>query len=120
VGVYLAHDFGHNGGCPISRSVIVKAWYSQCDAEYITETQAYSILKKAGGICSTPGVLRSEYCRECSVAAIVMEYLGSTLETVRQSVPGRKFTEEMVLAVAIEMVSISYSSATPQFECWTF
>jgi len=103
--VYLgAHDFGHDGGCPTSRSVTVKAWSSPHDPECVTETRAYSILKKAG-IRGTPGVLKREFCHQCSVTAIVMEYLGPTLET-RQSLPGQKFTEEMVLAVAIEMVSI--------------
>lgn len=105
MGVYLAHDFGHDGGCPTSRSVIVKAWLSSCDPECVTETRAYSILKNAG-IRGTPEVLKREFCYQCSVAAIVMEYLGPTLERVRQSLPGHKFTEEMVLAVAMEMVRI--------------
>lgn len=115
MGVYLAHDFGHEGGCPTSQAVFVKAWTRSRDPECITETRVYRVFQWSG-MPGTPKVLENGRCNECRVTVIVMEHLGPTLETVRQLLPGKKFTEEMVLAVAIEMVSISPSSTISHSE----
>ena len=102
-GVFRAYDFGSPDGCIGAKMVIIKAWNNSGDAECVTESRVYQALQ-SHFISGVPSLLASSYDKECQVYALVIEALGDSLEDLLYMTPGNRFTEEMVLAVAIQLV----------------
>ncbi|KAJ7586382.1 kinase-like domain-containing protein [Mycena floridula] len=97
-GVYLAYDFSK--GCDKPRQVIVKAWVNPAEGQ--TELSVYQRFQS--GMDGVPDLLSSGYDPLCDVFALVLQKLGPTLEDIQTVLPGRVFTESMVLDVAIQMI----------------
>lgn len=102
-GVFQAYDFGSQDGCNAASTVIIKAWNSSGDDECLTESRVYQALQ-SHSISGVPSLLASSYDEECQVYALVIETLGDSLEDLLHMTPGNRFSEEMVLAVAIQLV----------------
>jgi len=102
-GVFQAYDFGSPNGCIAARTVIIKAWNSSGDDECLTESRVYHALQ-SHSMSGVPSLLASSYDEECQVYALVIETLGDSLENLLRMTPGNRFSEEMVLAVAIQLV----------------
>ena len=107
--VCVAYDFGGMGGCKESREVIIKAWTCFDDEEYRTESSAYSILT-ALPMKGCPSFIEShkDPTREV-VFAMVLEKLGPSLEELCNLMSPVRFNEKMTLALAIQMVRVSFS-----------
>lgn len=73
------------------------------DDECFTESGVYQDLQ-SNSITGVPTLLASSHEEECQVYALVIETLGDSLEDVLHMTPGNRFNEEMVLAVAIQLV----------------
>jgi hypothetical protein len=53
-----------------------------------------------------PAVLANSYDAGCDVYAIVLQLLGPSLAALRQLFPDCRLDDKMVLAVAIQLVSV--------------
>ena len=73
------------------------------DDECLTESRVYRALQ-SNSITGVPALLASSYEEECQFYALVIETLGDSLEDVLHMTPENRFNEEMVLAVAIQLV----------------
>lgn len=102
-GVFRAYDFGSPSGCNGAKIVIIKAWNNSSDEECVTEARVYRALQ-SHSISGVPSLLASSYDEECQVYALVIEALGDSLEDLLHITPGNRFSEEMVLAVAIQLL----------------
>ncbi|KAF8888304.1 kinase-like domain-containing protein [Infundibulicybe gibba] len=103
-GVYLAYDISSDIGCSSKKMVVIKAWLSPSDAECLMEAEAYRSLSSPSLVSGTPGLLASEYDATCGVYALVLERLGPSLEDIRPLFPGHRFSEQLVLCIAIQML----------------
>jgi hypothetical protein len=90
----------------------VKTWVSASDSECRSESAAYDAFRLSP-FTGVPTVLANSFDADCDVHAIVLKLVGLTLEDLRCLCPSGKFQDKMVLAVAIQMVSI-YSKLYPK------
>ncbi|KAJ7628872.1 kinase-like domain-containing protein [Roridomyces roridus] len=101
-GVYLAYDFGGPKGCAEASEVVIKAWVSGSDVEFLNETGAYKVLDGCVGVPQTFGP--PQYDPACDIHVLPMQKLGPTLEDLMLKLPKARFDARMVLMVAIQMI----------------
>ncbi|KAF4614588.1 hypothetical protein D9613_003441 [Agrocybe pediades] len=104
-GVFQAMDCkASKHGCVAGRTVIVKGWLNSADSECATEGYVYRTLQSAKAVNHVPALLANAFDESMGVHALVVEKLGPTLEDLLRRMPGRKLTERLVLAAAIQMI----------------